>query len=215
VLACSAQGLAHIFKDIAERALARPVAEKALLVLDLHIVALDLDAGERRGAVGGQSWLLGLPFAFGSFHLGTAAPSAPQVRLAPPLARLRSSRARKARNCRSSWSISSSVQLSRSMRRLRAGLRLLSSSSSLRCRARASRFCVFWSRNTMRNVTMVVPVLITSCQVSEKPNSGPVAAQTSTVAQAAKNAVGDPARVEACRARSWKCQVRLGSCIRP
>ena len=30
----------------------------------------------------------------------------------------------------------------------------------------ASRFCVFWMRNTIRKVTMVVPVLITSCQVS-------------------------------------------------
>ena len=31
----------------------------------------------------------------------------------------------------------------------------------------ASRFWVFWIRNTMRNVTMVVPVLMISCQVSE------------------------------------------------
>ena len=30
-----------------------------------------------------------------------------------------------------------------------------------------TRFCVFWIRNTIRNVTMVVPVLITSCHVSE------------------------------------------------
>ena len=40
--------------------------------------------------------------------------------------------------------------------------------------AAVSRFCVFWIRNTIRNVTMVVPVLMTSCQVSLKPNSGPV-----------------------------------------
>ena len=31
-----------------------------------------------------------------------------------------------------------------------------------------------WIRNTIRNVTIVVPVLMTSCHVSEKPNSGPV-----------------------------------------
>ena len=29
-----------------------------------------------------------------------------------------------------------------------------------------SRFCVFWIRNTIRNVTIVVDVLMTSCQVS-------------------------------------------------
>ena len=32
---------------------------------------------------------------------------------------------------------------------------------------RPSRFCVFWIKNTMRKVTIVVPVLITSCHVSE------------------------------------------------
>ncbi len=41
------------------------------------------------------------------------------------------------------------------------------SSSSLACIAAASRFCEFWIRNTIRKVTMVVPVLMTSCQVSE------------------------------------------------
>src|SRR4029450_4323570 len=35
---------------------------------------------------------------------------------------------------------------------------------------------------------MVVPVLITSCQVSEKAKSGPVAAQTTITAQARPNA---------------------------
>ena len=38
--------------------------------------------------------------------------------------------------------------------------------------AAPSRFCVFWIRNTIRNVTMVVPVLMTSCHVSEKPKNG-------------------------------------------
>ena len=49
-----------------------------------------------------------------------------------------------------------------------------SSSSSLICTASVSRFCVLWIRNTIRNVTMVVPVLITSCHVSLQSNSGPL-----------------------------------------
>src|SRR6266705_4264160 len=40
-------------------------------------------------------------------------------------------------------------------------------SSNFKWMARASRFCVFWIRKTMRKVTIVVPVLIISCQVSE------------------------------------------------
>ena len=47
-----------------------------------------------------------------------------------------------------------------------------------------SRFWVFCTRKTMRKVTMVVPVLMTSCQTSEKPKIGPVAAQTTTSASA-------------------------------
>ncbi|KUJ02011.1 hypothetical protein AR275_15235 [Stenotrophomonas maltophilia] len=46
------------------------------------------------------------------------------------------------------------------------------SSSSLICIAAVSAFCVCWIRNTIRKVMMVVPVLITSCQVSLKPNTG-------------------------------------------
>ena len=41
------------------------------------------------------------------------------------------------------------------------------SSFSFSCIASESLFCDRWMRNTIRNVTMVVPVLITSCQVSE------------------------------------------------
>ena len=41
------------------------------------------------------------------------------------------------------------------------------SSSSLACSAALSRFWVFWIRNTIRKVTIVVPVLMISCQVSE------------------------------------------------
>ena len=37
-----------------------------------------------------------------------------------------------------------------------------------------SRFCVAWIRKTISNVTIVVPALMTSCQVSPKPNKGPV-----------------------------------------
>ena len=40
------------------------------------------------------------------------------------------------------------------------------SSDSLSCSAMVSRFCVFWIRNTIRKVTIVVEVLMTSCQVS-------------------------------------------------
>src|SRR5215218_7898769 len=46
--------------------------------------------------------------------------------------------------------------------------------------AAPSRFWVFWIRNTIRNVTMVVPVLMINCHVSENPKEGPVAAQTRT-----------------------------------
>src|SRR4051812_6207047 len=58
--------------------------------------------------------------------------------------------------------------------------------------AKVSRFWVFWIRNTMRKVTIVVPVLITSCQVSLNPNRGPVAAHTTMTAAAAVNADGLP-----------------------
>jgi hypothetical protein len=62
----------------------------------------------------------------------------------------------------------------------------------LRCSAVLSRFCVFWIRNTIRNVIIVVPVLMTSCQVSEKLNAGPDAAQIMTTAQAAAKVEGRP-----------------------
>src|SRR5690348_10857690 len=40
---------------------------------------------------------------------------------------------------------------------------------------------------------MVVPVLMTNCQVSEKPNKGPVTAQTSTTSAARMNVLACPA----------------------
>jgi hypothetical protein len=57
----------------------------------------------------------------------------------------------------------------------------------LRWTAKASRFWVFWIKKTMRKVTMVVPVLMISCQVSENPKKGPETAQTKMMATAAKN----------------------------
>jgi hypothetical protein len=52
-------------------------------------------------------------------------------------------------------------------------------------------------RNTMRNVTIVVPVLITSCQVSEKRKIGPVSAQTKTTRNARRKADAVPVSREA------------------
>lgn len=47
------------------------------------------------------------------------------------------------------------------------------SSSSLTWIATLSRFCKFWIRKTIRKVTIVVPVLMTSCYVSENRKRGP------------------------------------------
>ena len=44
---------------------------------------------------------------------------------------------------------------------------------------------------------MVVPVLITSCQVSLKPNTGPVMPQITTIATAARKVHGEPVAVAA------------------
>src|SRR5258706_749172 len=70
------------------------------------------------------------------------------------------------------------------------------SSSSLSWIARPSRFCVFWIRNTMRNVTIVVPVLMTNCQVSEKWNNGPVIPHIKMITRATINAHGEPTTTE-------------------
>jgi len=35
--------------------------------------------------------------------------------------------------------------------------------------ARASGFCAFWMMKPMRNLTIVVPMLVTSCHVSVQP----------------------------------------------
>ncbi len=48
---------------------------------------------------------------------------------------------------------------------------------------------------------IVVPVLITSCQVSEYPNAGPDMAHISTTKMARQKAVDEPADFVACAAR--------------
>src|SRR6476620_2705609 len=62
-------------------------------------------------------------------------------------------------------------------------------SFSFRWSASESLFWVRWMRNTIRNVTMVVPVLITSCQVLSNLKRGPVIAQTRMIPQARENAL--------------------------
>ena len=79
------------------------------------------------------------------------------------------------------------------MSRLLAPSTAATSSLSFRWTACESLFCDRWIRKTIRNVTMVVPVLMTSCQVSEKPKIGPVTAQTRTTPSASPNAHELPA----------------------
>src|SRR5207244_12818561 len=64
-----------------------------------------------------------------------------------------------------------------------------SSSFNLAWMARLSLFCDRWIRNTIRNVTSVVSVLMTSCQVSLYGGwvNGPHTAQTTMVRIASKN----------------------------
>jgi hypothetical protein len=78
------------------------------------------------------------------------------------------------------------------------------------CRNLVSRFCEFWIRNTMRKVMMVVPVLMVSCQTSEKPKTGPDKAHATTTATAAK-AVGLPAQREAAEATREKAFSNIGA----
>src|SRR5215207_9067495 len=76
--------------------------------------------------------------------------------------------------------------------------------------AAPSRFCVRWIRKTIRNVTIVVPVLITSCHVSEKPKRGPVTIQTTMTVTARANAIELPdASVAACAKRSRRGALRV------
>ena len=59
---------------------------------------------------------------------------------------------------------------------------------------------------------MVVPVLMMSCHVSEKPKMGPVTAHARTMAQAPANAMGEPAKFEVCFAMSAKLRLVFCSC---
>ena len=52
----------------------------------------------------------------------------------------------------------------------------------------------------MMKVTMVVPVLMTSCQVSENPKNGPVSPHTATVPSASRKAQTEPTAAEVTRA---------------
>ena len=79
------------------------------------------------------------------------------------------------------------------MMALRAPWTARISSSSLIWVAFISRLVVAWMTNTMRNVTIVVAVLITSCHVSEKSKSGPVTSHVMITAAASSRAYGEPA----------------------
>src|SRR4051794_20010287 len=57
-------------------------------------------------------------------------------------------------------------------------------------------------RKTIRNVTIVVPVLMTSCQVSEKWKNGPVIAHTTTVPSASAKTQARPTSREVAFATS-------------
>src|ERR1035437_9738663 len=83
------------------------------------------------------------------------------------------------------------------------------SSFSLRLIARESRFCVFWIRQTIRNVATAMPVALLIDHLFEKGNTGPVAAHMTTTRPAATNAHVDPSHPEANAAnlRKWSCTV--------
>src|SRR5690242_16947582 len=70
------------------------------------------------------------------------------------------------------------------------------SSFNLACTAASDRLVDDWIRNTMRNVTIVVLVLMMSCQVSDHPKKGPLTSQTRISTQAAMKVTGLPARSE-------------------
>ena len=92
------------------------------------------------------------------------------------------------------------------MSRLLAPSRAATSSLSLSWIASPSLFWVCWMRNTIRNVTMVVPVLMTSCQVSEKSKIGPVIAQTRTIPSASAKAGTLPVKCVAAEAKRSKAR---------
>jgi hypothetical protein len=52
---------------------------------------------------------------------------------------------------------------------------------------------VFWISNTMRKVTIVVPVLLMSCQVFDHWKIGPLTPHTTMTASASAKVAGRPA----------------------
>jgi hypothetical protein len=79
------------------------------------------------------------------------------------------------------------------------------SSSSFAWIAAPSRFWVFWIRKTIRKVTIVVAVLMMSCHVSEKWNSGPLEAQIAIRRTHAMNVTGRPVTWATRPAKSENC----------
>ena len=88
-----------------------------------------------------------------------------------------------------------------------------SNSSNFRCMAALSRFWVFWIKNTIKNVIIVVPVLITNCQVSENLQTGPVDAQTTTSSTADKNVQELPAAFDVLAANLRKRVFIMFPCL--
>ena len=80
------------------------------------------------------------------------------------------------------------------------------SSLSLSCTERDSLFWASWIRNTIKNVTMVVPV----CQSSEYPNMGPERAQSRTTAKASKKAVDEPAALATVEEKRSSAPLEVG-----
>src|SRR5688500_15458356 len=72
-------------------------------------------------------------------------------------------------------------------------------------------------RNTMRNVTMVVPVLMMSCHVSEKPKNGPLSAQATITSTQTTKVSGRPvacATVAANTAKTFDIGICLPGVVR-
>jgi hypothetical protein len=55
-----------------------------------------------------------------------------------------------------------------------------------------SLFCVCWIRKTIRNVTIVVPLFMISCHVSENPKSGPANTHITTTSTAIPKVEAQP-----------------------
>ena len=86
---------------------------------------------------------------------------------------------------------SASLRASTSMSRLLAPCTAATISLSLSWTASESLFCERWMRNTIRNVTIVVPVLMTSCQVSDR-KSGPVTSQMTMMTRRSRRPTSCP-----------------------